>query len=240
MKDSVIFYKSFYEAIKNIPAEEQLKLYNAIFEYSFTDKTPNLEEGIAKALFILMKPNIDSANNKYKASVENGKKGGRPKKENQDKTKSKPNNNLDKTQEKAKQNLNVDEDVDVNDNVDVDVENKGDGCVDGSFKPDSCVDEVVKFYEQNYGTISPFIYEILEDYRAIFPDDVIIYALKLGVEANAKNIKYVKAILNNWGKANVKTLLDAQNENKKKGENVETNDSWEEWKKRMEEKEGKK
>lgn len=238
MKDSVIFYKSFYEAIKNIPAEEQLKLYNAIFEYSFTDRMPNIEKGIAKALFILMKPNIDSANSKYKASVENGKKGGRPKKENQDKTKLKPNNNPNKTQEKAKQNLNVDEDVDVNDNVDVDVENKGDGCVDGSFESDSCVDEVVKFYEQHYGTISPYIYETLNDYRPDFTDDIIIYALKLGVEANAKNVKYVKAILNNWQKANVKTLLDAQNENKKKGENVGANDSWEEWKKRMEEKEG--
>ena len=32
-KESFVFYKSFYEAIKNIPDSEQLKLYNAICEY---------------------------------------------------------------------------------------------------------------------------------------------------------------------------------------------------------------
>lgn len=43
--------------------------------------------------------------------------------------------------------------------------------------------------------------------------DVIIYAMKLSVEANIKTIKYIKAILNNWSKAGVKTLLQAQEEN---------------------------
>lgn len=118
MKESIVFYKSFYEAIKNIPQEEQLKLYNAIFDYSFTEKEPKIEDGIAKAMFILIKPNIDSANARYKASVENGKKGGRPKKE----TKEKPNKNLDKTQEETNENLNDNEDdnvnVDEDDNVD--------------------------------------------------------------------------------------------------------------------------
>lgn len=37
-------------------------------------------------MFILIKPNIDSANARYKASVENGKKGGRPEKGNPRKT----------------------------------------------------------------------------------------------------------------------------------------------------------
>lgn len=124
-RDSIIFYKSFYEAIKNIPNEEQLKLYNAIFSYSFTETEPKIEEGIAKAMFILMKPNIDSANARYKASIENGKKGGRPKSETQEKpnnnptiTQEKPNDNPTKTQDKPSQNLNynVDDNVDVKDN----------------------------------------------------------------------------------------------------------------------------
>lgn len=113
MRDSIVFYKSFYEAIQNIPKEEQLKLYNAIFEYSFTEKEPIIDEGIAKAMFILIKPNIDSANARYKASVENGKKGGRPRKETQEK----PKQNLEKTQEKPKQNLNDNVNDNVNDNI---------------------------------------------------------------------------------------------------------------------------
>ena len=138
MKESVVFYKSFYDAIKNIPENEQLKVYNAIFQYSFTDEEPKLEDGIAKAMFTLMKPNIDSANARYTANVENGKRGGRPKKETQQepnknpektqpkpnqnptKTQTKPSQNPAKTQPKPKQNLNDNVDDNDNDNVDDD------------------------------------------------------------------------------------------------------------------------
>lgn len=207
MKESIVFYKSFYEAIKNIPQEEQLKLYNAIFDYSFTEKEPKIEDGIAKAMFILIKPNIDSANARYKASVENGKKGGRPKKETQEK----PNKNLDKTQEETNENLNDNEDDNVNDNdnVTTTVVNKGDSCVDGLSK-------IIDFYNNNIGLVTPYGAEILEDYSKEMPAELIIYAMQISVEANKRNIKYIKAILNNWSNAGIKTLVEAKQENKSK------------------------
>lgn len=206
MKESIVFYKSFYEAIKNIPQEEQLKLYNAIFDYSFTEKEPKIEDGIAKAMFILMKPNIDSANARYKASVKNGKRGGRPKKETQEK----PSENLKETQRKPNQNLNDNEDdnVNVNDNVTTTVVNKGDSCVDG-------LSEIIDFYNNNIGLITPYGAEILEDYLQEMSSELIIYAMQISVEANKRNIKYIKAILNNWQKAGIKTLIEAKNENSK-------------------------
>lgn len=91
-----------------------------------------------------------------------------------------------------------------------------DSRVDGSHQSDGCVDEVVKFYEQNFGTISPFIFETLNSYRGNFTDDIIIYAMQLTVESGAKTINYIKAILNNWQKVNVKTLFDAKKENEVK------------------------
>lgn len=124
MKDSFVFYKSFYDAIKKIPEEYQLELYNAILSYSLEGIGPNNLSPIAEAMFILIKPNIDSSQKRYEASVENGKKGGRPLKKTQeepdknlDKTQQKPNQNLDETQEEPDENLNVD----VDDNVDVNV-----------------------------------------------------------------------------------------------------------------------
>lgn len=114
MKDSFVFYKSFYDAIKKIPEEYQLELYNAILSYSLEGIGPNNLSPIAEAMFILIKPNIDSSQKRYEASVENGKKGGRPLK----KTQEEPDKNLDETQEEPDENLNVDVDdnVDVNDN----------------------------------------------------------------------------------------------------------------------------
>ena len=166
-RDSFVFYKSFYEAIKNIPEEEQLKLYNAICEYSLFDIIPNLPDGIAKAMFILMKPNIDNANARYKASVENGKRGGRPRKKqgekNLDKTQQKPNNNLDKTQQKPKQNLNDNVDVDVNvndnDNIDNKPTKKTNKKANKKFVPPT-LEEIENYCkEKNYNIDTQFFYE---------------------------------------------------------------------------------
>ena len=108
-KDSFIFYRSFYEAIKELPKENQLNIYNAIMELSLNKKEIELS-GIDKTIFTLIKPNIFNALKNY----ENGCFGGRP---------NKPKNNPIKTQSKPKNNpieTNEDEDVD----VDKDKDNK--------------------------------------------------------------------------------------------------------------------
>ena len=95
-------------------------------------------------------------------------------------------------------------------------EEKGDSCANGSSQSDSCVDKIVKFYEENIGAITPYEFTLLDSYRPDFSDDIIVYALKLQVEAKATSINYAKAILNNWQKKNIKTLLDAERENEKR------------------------
>ena len=113
MKDSFVFYRSFYESTRRLDKETQLEIYDAICEYSLNDKEAELSP-VAEAIFTLIKPNIDNATKRYNASVENGKKGGRPKKEKPNENLEKPNTNLNKPNE----NLNVYVDVDVYDNVD--------------------------------------------------------------------------------------------------------------------------
>lgn len=119
MKESFVFYKSFYESIKEVDDNIQLELFKAICEYSLNDEEIELAP-ISRALFTLMKPIIDSAKKRYVASVENGKKGGAPKGNQNAKKQPKnnleqPNNNLTKTQKQSKNNLN--DNVNVNDNV---------------------------------------------------------------------------------------------------------------------------
>ena len=205
-KESTVFYKSFFDAIKNIPQEEQLQVYNAIFEYSFYEKTPKLNDGIAKALFTIMKPNIDSANARYRASVENGRKGGRPKKENLEKTQQKPKENLEETQIKPRQNLNDNDNDNDNDNVNA----------------------VVKYYEQNIGFLNPASAELIFSYLDDLSEEMIIQAIKIASQRNKKNAKYISGILNDWVKKGYKVLADIENENKKdKKEVLEVNDLYE-------------
>lgn len=162
-KDSFVFYRSFYDAIQNIPKDSQLELYSALFEYAFNGEEPEFSDGIAKALFVLIKPNIDSANARYQANYENGKKGGRPKekpKENQNKTQRKPNRNPDKTESKAKPNLNVDEDVNVDVDEDVNVNEDENVDVDkntpkrGRFVPPT-LEEIKAYCAQRKNNVDP-------------------------------------------------------------------------------------
>ena len=101
MRDSIVFYRSFYEAIKEIPLEEQGVVYNAIYGYALDGIEPELN-GIAKAIFLLVKPQIDANNNRY----ENVKKGGKPK-ANQNETKTEPKPNQDVTETEPNENVNV-------------------------------------------------------------------------------------------------------------------------------------
>lgn len=74
-RDYFVFYRSFYIALKELPAEEFKKTISAVCEYSFDATEPDLD-GIPFMAFELIRPHIDASNKRY----EDGKKGGRPRK----------------------------------------------------------------------------------------------------------------------------------------------------------------
>jgi len=103
MRDSIIFYRSFYEAIKMLPRDVQGEIYTAIMEYGlYGNETEDLKP-IAHSIFSLIKPQLDANSKRYN----NGCKGGRPVvEENQPKTNQKPNNNQTITKGKPNDNVN--------------------------------------------------------------------------------------------------------------------------------------
>ena len=127
-RDSFVFYKSFYEAIKDLPNKNKLKIYQAIIEFALTGIDPNYLKGVENSIFLLIKPQILANNKKY----ENGKKGGRPPKNEKsiDKYEEfsndiKPNDN--QTITKPKPNVNVNVNDNVNENVNVNEIGNGNG-----------------------------------------------------------------------------------------------------------------
>lgn len=190
-RDSFIFYRSFYEAIKEVPENAQLQIYKAISIYALEQEEIELT-GIAKAIFSLVKPQLDANYKKY----ENGKQ-----------TKSKMKAKDKQNESKRETNVNDNENVNVNDNENNN-DNVGESCIDG-------LQQIIDFYNNNIGLITPYGLEILSDYAKEMPEDLIIYAMKISVEANKRTIQYIKAILNNWQKAGIKTLVDAKKDNKK-------------------------
>lgn len=89
MRDSVVFYRSFYEAVKDLPPEEFKESVQAILDYGLDDKPPDKQGTIAHTVFSLARPQIDANNRRFK----NGCKGGKEPNRNQTRTKTEPNCN---------------------------------------------------------------------------------------------------------------------------------------------------
>lgn len=99
MRDSVVFYRSFYEAVRNLPPEEFKESVQAILDYGLDGKPPDTQGTIAHTVFSLVKPQIDANNRRF----ESGKKGGRKPNPNQDVTKAEPNSNQSVTKPEPKE-----------------------------------------------------------------------------------------------------------------------------------------
>ena len=113
LRDSYIFYRSFYEAIKQFPAEVQGEIYTAINEYSLYGNETHDMGKVASSIFTLIKPQLDANIKRF----ENGKKGGAPKgnnnnpngrrgRSNLEPTKNQPRTNLEPTKNQPNENYN--------------------------------------------------------------------------------------------------------------------------------------
>ena len=114
MRESFVFYNSYYEAIAEFDEIIQVHLFRAICEYALYGKIPEFS-GTEKALFTLIRPTIDANEKRYI----NGKKGGRPPKKTNGYENEKPTviNSETNGYENEKPNVNVNVNVNETDNV---------------------------------------------------------------------------------------------------------------------------
>lgn len=119
-RNSFIFYKGWREAIKDLPDDVRLEIYESIIEYATTGNLRGLKP-MANIAFNFIKIDIDRDADKYMSIVErnksNGSKGGRPKSENPSKPKEpkKPSGIFGNPKEPTKPDNDNEDD---NDNVD--------------------------------------------------------------------------------------------------------------------------
>ena len=109
-RDSMVFYRSFYEAIVELPDVELAQAFRAIAEYGLNGIETECS-GTARVALMMAKPQIDKNNQRYengKKGAEYGKLGGRKPQANPKETPTEPQANP-----KLTPNVNVN----VNDNV---------------------------------------------------------------------------------------------------------------------------
>lgn len=175
-KDSFVFYRSFYEALQDLNDKDRLKLYDATCNLALNGEDTNLK-GIAGTVFKLIKPQVMANTKRYV----DGKKGGRPKKEttgykNKKTTGFETEETTGYDSKKPNVNENVNENVNVNEN-----------------------DNVLVFFEDEFArTLSPLEIDLILQWEKEHGEAIVKLALKEAVKHNAKNMRYIEVILNNW------------------------------------------
>lgn len=162
MRDSFIFYRSFFESFDGLSKKDKLILFDAICNYALNDIEQELT-GVPLSMFKLLKPQLDANIRRY----ENGCKGGRPKK-----TETKPNNN--QTETKPKPNYNVNPNPNVNGNHNHNHNALGSSGGSGGFFDDDFfnifkrlgADGIDKIYDVYPDTGGDLIQEVFEDVKA--------------------------------------------------------------------------
>ncbi len=163
MKDSIVIYKSFTDAIRKLPEEYQLEMWNAISDFSFTKNEPQFTNPINEGMWLLIRPQLDANAKRYRASIKNGKKGsehgkkgGRPSKT---ETPKKPLDNPQGDFSKPLDNPQGDSEKPLNDNVNAN-EN-----LNANEKENQNVNDNVPSGEKKQLTEDQIIYEIKNSER---------------------------------------------------------------------------
>lgn len=73
-------------------------------------------------------------------------------------------------------------------------------------------DDAIVFYQNNFGSITPYVSQDLLIWLQDLGDELVIEAMKRALERNKKNWGYVKSILQSWLSKNIKTVEQAKAE----------------------------
>lgn len=173
MRDGFVFYRSFFESFSDLSKKDKLLLFDALCNYALNDIEPELV-GAPSAIFKLLKPQVDANARRY----ENGKRGGRPKK-NQTETKTKPNENQTETKAEPKEQVKVKDKDKVKDKVKEQLQQqeqgqevpcRGSGLYDDEFNIFKLlgaegIDQVYDVYPDTGGDLIQEVYEDVKTKR---------------------------------------------------------------------------
>ena len=100
MRDNMLIYRSFYEAVKELKDQDQIAIWNAVFELGLNNNQIELT-GIQKTIFTLIKPQIEANIKRF----QNGKTA--KTKQTKSKTEAKQKQNKSKTEANNNYNNNI-------------------------------------------------------------------------------------------------------------------------------------
>lgn len=195
-------YRDFIDVAKELDDEERGRLFLAIMQYANGEEVPPLK-GAEKIAFVVLRSQIDrddAAHDEYiEKQRENGKRGGRPKKD-------KPVNKNPKNPTLKKQNpKNLDIDIDIDTDIDIDIDTDVDIDIDGedSAEPETVSPPVISL-PLNDGSFYPISQEQCHEWAGLYPAVDVIQQLRGMVgwlnanPSRRKTKRGINAFVNRW------------------------------------------
>ena len=189
-------YRDFIDVAKELDDEERGRLFLAIMQYANGEEVPPLK-GAEKIAFVVLRSQIDrddAAHDEYiEKQRENGKRGGRPKKD-------KPVNKNPKNPTLKKQNpknLDIDTDIDIDTDVDIDIDGED------SAEPETVSPPVISL-PLNDGSFYPISQEQCHEWAGLYPAVDVIQQLRGMVgwlnanPSRRKTKRGINAFVNRW------------------------------------------
>lgn len=194
------FYRSYYEALQELPKREQTSVLMAIIGYALDGAEPNLT-GTSRAVFLLIKPTLDAGRKK----AENGKSGGKPKQ-----TESKPQANGKQTASKSEANdKQSGSEKEREKEREIEKENEDECLIHG----DADVSAVVSAWMNKINPSEPQMnLQELIGYVRSMGKDVCLRAIDITLSNLKGNAcwAYTRSILQRWTGQGVKCLADVE------------------------------
>lgn len=208
-RESFVFYRSFWDAIREMEEADQLAMFRAICEYALDGKMPALTSAIHRAVFAAVRPSIDTNN----ARREGGKRGGRPK--TRKTTVSHPETIGFEAENLAEQGFAVqnqgEQRFSKSENTESEYESEAEAeSKESSSRTDEALAKLIQDYEQEIGSFPRSALDKLQAYRAEAGDQMVHLAIQEAAQHNGRSWSYLDSVLSTWRKEGVKTPGDLE------------------------------
>ncbi|WP_213997014.1 replication protein [Tepidanaerobacter syntrophicus] len=86
------------------------------------------------------------------------------------------------------------------------------------------IGEVYDFYQNNFGTISPFIAQKIGDMVDAIGPAMVVEAMKIAITNGARRLNYVEAIIERWVATNIRSPADIVQDEERHKQNTKNSD----------------
>ena len=199
------FYRSYYDALKDLKASDRSKIYDAVLEYVFDEKAPSLS-GTVAAIFQLIKPTLDAGAKKAENRLNKTKS-------NEEQTENKKNQSR-KEKEKERE---VEREIEVESEREIENEYY---IISSSTTPpnppeyDPELSETVSAFQDAFGEYlsRSAMQEIVHTWFPHFGKTVLLYALDVAKDNGKLSWAYIRAVLMRWKQDGLTTVAEIQAE----------------------------